>query len=354
MNSRERVDAILNRQPVDRIPVDFWLAPELMEQLKKEYQTQDDIELYRKLDVDKLVWVGPGYTGKKPELMENATSVNCWGVQYTKFQVNEKAAYPEAVNSPLLDCEDVDDILAYEYWPDPADFDYDAAAEYAKRAHKDFYTLGPWISIFEIYCAMRSQEEALVDVLCEPEIVNATLDRIEEIQTEMMKRFFAKAGDAVDMVFISDDLGSQTNLIISPEVWKQFIAPRLKRWCDFLHAEGKKVFYHSDGACEKLLPDLIEAGIDILNPIQHVCQGMDRAELKAKYGNQVIFHGGVENQKILPFGTAEEVAEETRTCLETLGAGNEGYICASCHIIQADTPLENVHAMIDTVKAFTG
>lgn len=320
-----------------------------MEQLRKEYQTEDELELYRKMGIDKLVWVGPAYTGKKPQLMENATVVNCWGVQYTSFQVNEKAAYPEALNTPLRDCEDAEDILAYEYWPSPDDFDYDTAAEFAKRARKDFYTLGPWVSFFEVYCGLRSQEEALVDLLCEPEIVTAALDKIEAIQTEMMKRFFDKAGDAVDMVFISDDMGSQTNLLMSPEAWEEHIGPRLKRWCDFIHAEGKKVFYHSDGACEKLLPNLIEAGIDILNPIQHVCNGMDRRELKAKYGDRVLFHGGVENQKILPFGSVKDVAQETRTCLETLGGGNEGYICASCHIIQADSPLENVHAMINTV-----
>lgn len=349
MTSRERVEAILNRQPVDRIPVDFWIAPELTEQLKKEYQAADELELYRKLGVDKLVWIMPDYVGKKPEPLQGSTLINCWGVQYTQFQVNDKASYPEALNAPLRDCKDVDDILAYPFWPDPADFDYESAAVAARRAHKDFYTLGPWVSFFEVYCGLRSQEEALMDLLCEPEIITAALDRIEEIQTEMMKRYFAETGDAIDMVFISDDVGSQNSLLMSPESWEEHIGPRLRRWCDFLHAEGKKVFYHSDGACEKLLPNLIEAGIDILNPIQHLCAGMDRAELKAKYGDKVIFHGGVENQQVLPFGSVEEVVQETRTCLETLGAGNEGYICASCHTIQADTPLENVHAMINTV-----
>ena len=126
---------------------------------------------------------------------------------------------------------------------------------------------------------------------------------------------------------------------------------RLKNWCDLIHSYGKKVLYHTDGAVLPLIPGLIECGIDILNPIQHVCPGMDRANLKQQYGKDLIFHGGVENQRILPMGTVGEVIDETRKCLETLGKDG-GYICCSCHNAQAGTPVENILAMIDTVKTY--
>jgi len=164
----------------------------------------------------------------------------------------------------------------------------------------------------------------------------------------MVRRFFEAADGAIDMLFISDDVGSQNSLIMSPQAFDEFIFPRLKVWCDMAHSYGAKVFFHTDGASEPLIPRLIEAGIDVLNPIQHVCPGMDCKEIKAKYGDQLIFHGGVENQKILPFGSPEEVAKETRQCLDELGP--EGYLPCSCHFAQADTPVENVMALIETVQ----
>lgn len=109
--------------------------------------------------------------------------------------------------------------------------------------------------------------------------------------------------------------------------------------------------YHTDGAISPLIPGLIECGIDILNPIQHICPGMDRDNLKKLYGKDLIFHGGVENQHVLPLGTVQDVIDETRQCLDTLGKDG-GYICCSCHNIQAGTPVENILAMIDTVKTY--
>ena len=157
-------------------------------------------------------------------------------------------------------------------------------------------------------------------------------------------------GDDLDIVFISDDMGMQNSLLISLESWQRFFKPRLKNWCDLIHSYGKKVLYHTDGAARPLIPGLIECGIDILNPIQHVCPGMDTAELKEHFGKDLIFHGGIENQYALPMGTVDEVVEETRHCLDTLGKGG-GYICCSCHNVQPGTPLGNILAMIDTVKA---
>ena len=108
--------------------------------------------------------------------------------------------------------------------------------------------------------------------------------------------------------------------------------------------------YHTDGAARPLLNPIVACGVDVLNPIQHACPGMDMAELKKEFGDRVIFHGGVDNQSVLPFGTPEVVRAETRDCLATLGAGGQGNICCSCHNVQAGTPLENVFALVETVR----
>jgi uroporphyrinogen decarboxylase len=196
---------------------------------------------------------------------------------------------------------------------------------------------------------MRGMENALMDVIAEPEFLNATLDRIDSIQGEMLDRFLGELGDLIDIVFISDDMGTQESQLISIPAWSEHLKPRLARWCELIHSHGKKVLFHTDGACREFVPHLIECGVDILNPIQHICPGMDRASLNRDFGKDVIFHGGVENQHILPHGSPEDVRSEVITCLETLGAGG-GYIPCSCHNIQAGTPPENVIAMIETVR----
>ena len=197
---------------------------------------------------------------------------------------------------------------------------------------------------------MRSLELSLMDTLAEPEFLHAALDKIAWSQGEMVRRFLEAAEGAIDMVFISDDMGTQSSLLMSSGAFDEFIFPRLQKWCSMIHSYGAKVFFHTDGASEPLISRLIDAGIDVLNPIQHVCPGMDCKNIKAKYGSKVIFHGGVENQHILPFGSVEDVVTETKTCLAELGP--DGYLPCSCHFAQADTPLENIMALIRTVQEY--
>lgn len=175
--------------------------------------------------------------------------------------------------------------------------------------------------------------------------------RVEAIQTAMMRQFFARTQGHLDLVFISDDIAGQRSLLMSPRHWQTQLQPRLRRWCDLIHTHGLRVFYHTDGAALPLLEPILDCGVDVLNPIQHACPGMAREELKRRFGSRVIFHGAVDNQTVLPRGTPEMVRAEVRECLRTLGAGNAGYICCSCHNVQAATPRENILALVETARA---
>jgi uroporphyrinogen decarboxylase len=135
-------------------------------------------------------------------------------------------------------------------------------------------------------------------------------------------------------------------------MWADHFAPRVRRWSELGRKYGVRLFYHSDGGIHPLIPGLIEAGVDVLNPVQHNCPGMKLEGLKRDFGDQLIFHGAVDTQKILPFGTPQEVRAETEACARILGAGGTGYICGSCHNIQAGTPVENILSMIEAVKGF--
>ncbi len=357
MNPRERVMNILKRKPVDRIPVDIWHTPEVEEALRKYTGTTDNFEMWRSLGVDKIVWDFIDYktsegssAGSQPGA-DATGSRTLWGVPLRDITAGE-AHYQEFAEPPMKGYTTPGDIEKYPWWPDPDLFDYDAAFDLAKKAFGEFAVIGPWISFFEIYCQLRSIEQGLMDILAYPDLLSAALDRIEAIQTEVLIRFLDKTSQYIDLVFVSDDIGGQNNLLMAPESWEYFLKPRMERWCSLIHSYGIKVFYHTDGASEKLIGPLIDCGIDVLNPIQHICPGMETGYLKKKYGNRVIFHGGIDNQHTLPFGTTEEVRMETLHCLETLGKGREGFICCSCHNIQAGTPVGNIVTMIETVKSW--
>jgi uroporphyrinogen decarboxylase len=352
MSPAERVLNTLNRLPTDRVPVDIWLTPEILDALRKYTGVAEEYDVYQKLGLDKIAWLNPNY---KPieSLAAQGIHQDAWGVVSEAVQSGE-ALYYEVSQRPLEDMEEVSELEDYPYWPDPDQYDYTALRQKAERTRAyGFATLGPWISNFEIYCRMRGLENALIDLLDDPEFLEAALDRIWNAQTRVLERVFAELGDLVDMVLVSDDIGTQESQLMSMEHWNTHLKPRLTAWCDLIHQHGKKAFYHSDGAARPFIPGLIEAGIDILNPIQHVCPGMDREELKREYGDQLIFHGAIENQKVLPYGTTEDVRDETRRCLGTLGKGG-GYIACSCHNVQPGTPIQNIITMIETVQNWTG
>jgi len=357
MTPKERVLAVLNRQPVDRLPVDLWHTPEVAAALRSHFKVADDFALWRALGLDKIVWdfmdyrtdTGERAGGQSGAGAESGGSRTMWGVPLREIQAGE-ARYSEFGAAPMAQCETPTDVDQYPLWPDVNRFDYDAAVSLAKRASPEYAVIGPWVSFFEIYCQLRGLEEAMIDLIENPELVEAILDRVEAIQTEMMKRFFKLAAGHLDLVFISDDIAGQISLLMSPGQWERHLQPRLKRWCDLIHAHGLRVFYHTDGAARPLLKQILDCGVDVLNPIQHACPGMDMASLKQEFGSRVIFHGGVDNQAILPRGTVKQVCAEVTDCLRTLGAGGEGYICCSCHNVQPGTPLENILAMVKTVR----
>lgn len=349
MNSRERVLAVLEGRKPDRIPVDIWLVPELVESFKQYLGVDSEYDIYRKLRVDKIAWLGIPYKGTILRDPNEHQEVNHWGVRFKQVEANEGVEYGEVAFNPLSELSTVEELDAYR-WPSPDEYDYVYAAKEAKELASEFVTLGPWISLFEVYCQMRGLEQALMDTVMNPEFLHRALDHIAGIQKEMVRRFLEAAEGAIDLVFISDDMGSQNSLLMSPASFDEFLFPRLKDWCDMVHSYGAKTFFHTDGASEPVIPRLIEAGVDVLNPIQHVCPGMDCLSIKAKYGKALVFHGGVENQRILPFGSAEEVAEETLQCIRELGP--DGYIPCSCHFAQAHTPIENILALVRTVQEY--
>ncbi len=356
MEARERILAVLDRRPVDRPPVDLWTTPEVAAQLREALGASNDFEVYRRLGVDKIVWVFPELKSEGGQRFgtQAGAGAECggrrtmWGVPLIEVRAGP-ATYMEFGGAPLQEYSDVAALEDYPWWPDPGDIDYESALALARQARDEgFAVIGPWVSLFEIYCQLRGLETALCDLMECPEYVDAVLDRVEVIQTEILRRWFRMSEGLVDMVFVSDDVAGQHGLLLSPDMWRRHLQPRLERWCRLIHDHGLRVFYHTDGAARPLLEPIVDCGVDVLNPIQHACPGMDLEELARALGPRVIFHGGIDNQQVLSRGTPDDVRKETRRCLATLGREG-GYIVCSCHNVQPGTPLENIWAMVETV-----
>jgi uroporphyrinogen decarboxylase len=172
------------------------------------------------------------------------------------------------------------------------------------------------------------------------------MDRFTDFYLDFFDRMLTAANGRIDILRTADDLGTQRGLFFSPEMFRTFIKPRLKKLVDMTHSHGVKFLFHSCGAIRPLIEDLIEIGVDILDPLQAAADGMEPQALKNAYGDRICLHGGICTQYLLPGGTPEEVRCEVRRRLDILGRGG-GFILAPCHVLQADVPTENILAMSD-------
>ncbi len=342
MNHFERMMAAIDRQPVDRFPADIWCVPEVRDRLLAYCGTDDWTRVLDALEIDGIISIAPPYLGPVRRDLPDELRQDEWGF-VTRRQEYATGVYWEQVGYPLADAQTIDDIRAYA-WPDLDAYDYsalpDLCAENAGRVIRIGYT-----AIFYWHNKLRGLEQSLMDLALRPEFSRYLIQRIADFFFEYHRRCYEAAGRAMQLTQVTDDFGSQTGLLISRRMIEEYYRGWIERAIDQAHAFGLRVMHHDDGAILSIIPDLIAMGIDILNPIQWRCKGMDRAEIGQRFGSRVCFHGGVDNQYTLPFGSADDVRAEVATNLRTLGAQGTGYIIAPCHNIQANTSLENILAM---------
>lgn len=338
MTPRERWLAVLKRETPDRIPMDYWATPEANQKLL-EYMNCDYYEMLRRLHIDTPLVVYGNYIGPPPKDGEDI-----WGIKQKRVNYST-GIYVEAVSAPLAQYNSVEEIEANYTWPNPDHWDYSHIPD-AIKGQEHLPIRGGGSEPFLLYKALRGEEQAFMDLVLNPEIVHYCLDKLFEIAYQDTLRIFETIPGKVMITYIAEDLGSQENLLYSPQQIREFLLPRMKRMIELTKQNCSYVFHHSDGAIRSILPDLIETGIEILNPIQWRCNGMEREGLKRDFGGKLIFHGGMDNQYTLPFATVEEVRQEVIDNYRILGDGG-GYILAPCHNIQSVGPVENIIAMYE-------
>jgi uroporphyrinogen decarboxylase len=344
MTPRQRWLALLNREDYDRIPTDYWATNEVTERLLKDLGCKDQFEMYDKLHIDGVYTIGAPYTGgPNPKVPEGSI----WGVRMQKVDYGSGAYSEVARPYPLEDCKTVADVEAFP-WPDGANHDFDAFAKnLAELDDRRAVRCGQY-EPFNLYTKMRGMEQAYMDLAVEKDIAHAILTKIFDFHYAVMKGMFEAGGGRVDLTYVAEDLGSQTSLLMSKEMIHEFILPNQKKMADMAKSYGIHVFYHTDGAAREIIPDLIDVtGIEVLNPIQWRCPGMEREGLVKDFGDKIAFHGSIDNQQTLPFGTPDDVRQEVIESVEIYKPAR--WICAPCHNLQPVSSTENIVTMFETI-----
>ncbi|HWQ56703.1 MAG TPA: uroporphyrinogen decarboxylase family protein [Bryobacteraceae bacterium] len=339
MNSKERVLRNYSFQTVDRFTIDFCAESSVYARLRAHFGAEDDLELMKLLHVDfrypKPKWIG------FPLVDKEGRPTDYFGIP--RRGVGD-FGYP--ILHPLAEVSSVEEVEAYPYWPTADMWDYD---DYARAcASFDEYAVlgGAWGWFFEAACELVGMDRFFFLMVDKPEVAHALLERAAEFMERTSQRMFEKAGRYIDICFTGDDYGFQKGPMMSSRMFQEFARPYLQRIYDVGRKNGKPVMHHSCGSVAKLIPALMEMGLNILEPIQVAAAGMDAAELAAKYGGKLCFHGSIDTQGTLPFGTPEDVRREVRQRVETFKPYGGFTIAPSQHLLE-DVPVENIVAMYE-------
>ncbi len=355
MKHRERVIKALNFEVTDRPPFQATFTPEFADRLRDAFNLPQqfsephhrdwygyDLELLTGQDIlqASVGWSTSYYLKNEPYTDE-------WGVQWkidpyeTPFGIGH---YTNIAVNPLRDNDDA--ARAYKA-PDPHRPEiYKNVKRLVEEYGDEYYIIGRiHCTIFESAWALRGMDTLMTDFYIDPDLTNHILDETCNYH-KAVACHMAEIG--VDMIWLGNDMGSQSALMIDPELWREYFKPRMAA----IIREAKaikpdlKVAYHSDGCCYDIIPELIEIGLDVLNPIQTEC--VNPEVLQEKYGDKLCFFGGIAVQSTLPMGTREEIAKEYDWLKNSIGNGG-GWICAPTHHVQLDTPLDNFFAMLETI-----
>jgi uroporphyrinogen-III decarboxylase len=358
---RERVQMALHHEQPDRCPMQVSFTPEFAARLKRELRLPEaDLHnphgagntylLERTLGEDMLLtsvgWAN-SYYATAHYSHDGQSYTDEWGIGWRNVPYDTRFGrghYTEIVSHPLA----VDAAISSYQPPDPLRPElYLEAARLVREHQAEYWIVGVTVTTaFETAWALRGYERMLIDLVRNPDLVERLLD-IPLYYHLAAARKLVELG--VDMIWIGDDVGAQDRMLISPKAWRRFLKPRLATFISTLKQARPdlKIAYHSDGYIYPIIPDLIEIGLDVLNPVQPRC--MDPAALKQEFGDRLCFWGSLDEQYTLPFATPADVEAEVAMRLGTIGSRG-GLIIGPTHHVQLDTPLENFFAMVNAVR----
>lgn len=352
MNSKERVRRAIQHQEVDRVPATMWCVETEWDRLKKHFQEDDIYKIMEKLDIDtRIMWLPP-YIGPELPVITGPTGekeyTHPFGWRYIK-KWNGVEFNEDRVFYPLAHVETMEQLNAFQNWPNPDHFDYEAVKRFCDKYQDKAIRVG-WPGPYQTFTFLYPAEELYVMMVEDPDLLTAMLDRYNAVVMEIYERMFEAADGGIDYLWCADDYGTQRGLLFSPDMWEQFFRKYTVQRVELTHKYNAFYMQHSCGAVRDIIPKLISCGVDALEPLQKV-KGMEVDGLKADFGSRICFQGGVDTQHLLPFGTPEEVQRETEYIIETMNV-NGGYILAPSQDFEGDVPIENILALYEARKKF--
>lgn len=341
MTSKERVYHAIKKAPVDKMPKYFWIGAGAAKNLSRALNIDvTEVDAYVGNDI-----MQPWLSINKQmtlECGEGEEFVDEWGITWKR-----DGYYNTPVKHPLANMS-ASEIAAYQL-PDPYDPERYADLKYMLATYGKEYFIGADVSgsIFEPSYSLRGMDNLFVDMAMEAEEADILLDKVCEFTT-CISIEAVRLG--VDWIWMGDDWGSQKSMLMSPEMWRQYFKPRLKRIIDAIHQENPEMIiaYHSCGSISPIIGDLVEIGVNVLNPLQESAADMNHQRIKDEYGDKLTFMCGLDTQTFLVNATPEEVCTEMEKEICKMGK-NGGYIAAVSHTIQHDVPAANIIAMLQTV-----
>jgi uroporphyrinogen decarboxylase len=281
----------------------------------------------------------PVYVG--PELRTYAD-----GSWDTPIGVRRKGlGYGHAQTHPLAGAQAVETISAYP-WPSPEWYDYSGISSYCRRYSDYAFIGGSKFPLLHEACDLMGMQRVMTNLFDAPDLMHALFDKLLDVHMKLTQAWIDAAPESIDVLIVTDDYGANNNLLISPDQWREFIQPRLGRIVDFAHSQEYKVMLHSDGAIRKIIPDLIDMGFDVLNPIEPEAEGMEPASIKRAFGEDIVMHGAASSLN-LAHAQPDQIRAEVAYLMERVAPGGGFILCPSNHIM-ADMPVENIFMLYDT------
>ena len=340
MTSKERVHAALNRQPVDHVPVFMWFHPQTTNRLARLLGVNPGLVGEAMGNDVRQAWVNNNFAMEGiVHANEGDSHTDFWGITWEKVGSFNQILHFPLENAPR------DRILDYQF---PAAHLEKLLAQMAPALREpERWFIGCDVSpcVFEMYFRLRGMSNALLDMAIDRELASAMLGGCADFSIKLAKAACTRF--PLDWLWCGDDVAGQDGLMMSPAMWREQVKPHLQRVFDVGRAANLWVAYHCCGALRPIIPDLIDMGMDVLNPVQSNCPGMNPLSLKKEFGSSLTFMGGVDTVGLLPTGTPDAVRRETLALIEGMTAGGGGFILAASHTVPPETPDENIFAMFD-------
>ena len=349
MTSKQRVLAAVNHQVSDRTPITFDAEKEVYEKLYAHLKIDSKEAMFDRLNCDTWMIIPRNFSCWESDADQDVRT-NIWGYQTTVTSYAQ-GTYDELTFSPLADKNDVSHIKKHEWPPDDAlDFSHFSSEA---QAHQDRAIIGVFThGTYTVASFVRGMENLLTDLAFSKPYVEHLFNTINERMLYFLDNMLEKHSRGIDIVYLADDYCSQRGPLFSPAIFREFVFPYLREVADRVHRHNKKFLLHVCGAVRPLLPMIIDAGVDMLEPIQVRAQGMQTQALKRDFGRDLCLYGGVDLQEVLCNSTPQDVSDEVKNLIDTLGQDG-GYILGPGHTyIQVDAPIPNILAMYETADQY--